>query len=240
MNKEFELPELPKRIMTLILDLRKMHEAHVNTLLCISMQDALIEEINAHALASVEAYKAQLATAIPVAWAVPCAKACQDGLMEEGPVQFLSVDDANDYAKRVGWPLYARPMQTGAQSVAVPDGIAADSLLESIASRYGDLNDPTEFIRNGWGCAGHEDVLAALKELRTVMLGNMELQPPAPEKEQAVDERQAFEKFAKSLGGFDCYSRSGFDFSNGYYCLDRTQKAWEAWQARAALAKGGA
>jgi hypothetical protein len=45
----------------------------------------------------------------PVAWAVPCSRACADGSMEDGPVQFQGHDDAGEYARKIGWPLYRHP-----------------------------------------------------------------------------------------------------------------------------------
>jgi len=150
MNKEFKLPELPDS------NLEVVHS-------CAWTKVYTADQMNAHALASVEAYKA----------------------MNAVPLAATEVDFAT--CPTCGEDDILAPVKAGAQSVAVPDDIAADSLLESIASRYSELNDPTEFIRNGWGCAGHEDVLAALKELHTIMLNNIEeSQPPAPEQAPAA------------------------------------------------------
>ena len=45
----------------------------------------------------------------PVAWAVPCSRACADGSMEDGPVQFVDHASSGEYSKRIGIPLYTHP-----------------------------------------------------------------------------------------------------------------------------------
>lgn len=65
-----------------------------------------------------------------------------------------------------------------------------DNLIESIAARWSDVNDPVEFVRNGWGCAGHEDVKAALNELREIMRNNFQsAAPSAPPGAQPVQDK---------------------------------------------------
>lgn len=64
--------------------------------------------------------------------------------------------------------------------------LADDSLISSIASRYGELNDPAEFLRNGWGCAGPEDIEQALKDLRDTMQMNHEAALAALSQQPAV------------------------------------------------------
>lgn len=167
MNKEFELPEFSEA------EFKKWWEENYRKR-SIHGNSAYGKCFNAWkaAMALVEAYKEQLATEIPAAWAVPCAKACQDGSMEEGPVQFLSADDANEYAKRVGWPLYARPMQAVAQSVAVPDEPVAE-----VVNKYG---DPAAFAER--------ELSINNKTLQSLPIGSKlytRTQPPAPEQAQS-------------------------------------------------------
>ena len=59
-----------------------------------------------------------------------------------------------------------------------------ESLLEDIATRHSDFRHPVEFVRNRWGRAGHENVLAALQELQTMWKSNV--RAAAPAYEQAV------------------------------------------------------
>lgn len=128
MKKEFELPELPD---TWINDMRK--EIQPESQLHFA-KDQMIE----YALASVEAYKTQLAIDEPVAYLKFYA------YQQFGPEGYVDGDEGLEVCQKgeIGmdkveaFPVYTRPqppVQASAQSVAVPDEPVAE-----VVNKYGD------------------------------------------------------------------------------------------------------
>lgn len=60
--------------------------------------------------------------AVPVAYIVPSARVCHDGSMEDGPDSLCFADEADDYVKRVGAPLYAHPQPAELSEVSGGSG----------------------------------------------------------------------------------------------------------------------
>lgn len=87
--------------------------------------------------------------------------------------------------------LAAAPLPPAA-APAVPS--IDDALLDRIAAAHGEDEDPKQFVRNGWGCAGIENVRAALDEL----MGYVRAATPAPES-QPADERLARAVYARVI-----------------------------------------
>lgn len=90
--------------------------------------------------------------AVPVAYIVPSARVCHDGSMEDGPDSLCFADEADDYVKRVGAPLFAHPQPAELSEVSgnsgelPPEEVTLKQVIDGYVATYGSLRQAAELL----------------------------------------------------------------------------------------------
>jgi len=134
-------------------------------------------------------------------------------------------------AADVAWLLSDEALEIGRRAVE-------DELVELRDARIGQLRNNGLVVKERDGSPSDIIRLGPEDALRIGLRAMLTSAPPAPSVGGVVDEREAFEAWAERTGRH-LYKVTPCDGSKPQYLDACATMAWEAWQARAALAREG-